>query len=116
LLRLKSKAKIILKEKKKGCAFVQSATHTTPQVRKTNMEDKTITANISSRAVTPIKIKVKLRKTQFLGFNQWKCNIHGEDRIVSMQWVEWYCMSIEDAISSFKQYQVEEFTIKGQFS
>jgi hypothetical protein len=72
--------------------------------------------DVSGSAVTPIKIKVKLRQTQFLGFNQWKCNIHGEDRIVLMQWVEWYCMSIEDAINSFKQYQVEEFTISGQFS
>lgn len=66
-------------------------------------------------AITPIKIKVKLKQTQFLWFNQWNCSIHGEDKIVPMQWVKWYCMSVEDAIHSFKQHQVEEFTISGQF-
>lgn len=86
------------------------------EMKTENENSASCQTDVSSRVVTPIKIKVKLRQTQFLGFNQWKCNIHGEERIVTMQWVEWYCMSIEDAINSFKQYQVEEFTISGQFS
>jgi len=64
---------------------------------------------------TPIKVSVKLRQGQCLGENGWICTIHGEEREMPMRYVEWYCNSIEDAIHSFKESEVESFSIVGKY-
>lgn len=64
---------------------------------------------------TPIRIKVKLKPSQWIGFNRWVCTIHGERREVPLEYVEWYCMSIEDSINSFKISEVDEFWINGKY-
>ena len=64
--------------------------------------------------ISPIKVTVKLRESQYVSFNNWRCCVHGEDRLVPMQFVEWYCMSLQDDITSFKLSQVEEFVISGE--
>lgn len=70
---------------------------------------------MDANTVTPIIIKVKLRESQYLSFNKWSCTIHGEQRVVLLQWVEWYCMNVEDAIHSFKESEISEFTITGKY-
>lgn len=72
-------------------------------------------STLQNNVVNLIIIRAKLRKTQCLGFNQWKCNINGEERIVPKQWVELHCMSIKDPVNLFKQHEVEEITIRYQF-
>lgn len=64
---------------------------------------------------TPIKVRVTLRESQYIDMNQWKCTIHGEERIVTMKVVEWYCMNPEDAVHSFKISEIEFFTIEGKY-
>jgi hypothetical protein len=65
------------------------------------MSNKNI-ANVSTRTFTPIKVRVRLRQEQYTGvINKWICTIHGEKREVTMREVEWYCMSVEDAVHSF---------------
>ena len=66
--------------------------------------------------VQPIKVRVKLRPGQYTGMlNKWICTINGEKREVTMQYVEWYCMSPESAVYSFKISEIESFTIEGNY-
>ena len=75
------------------------------------------TANVSARTFTPIKVRVKLRQGQYTGvMNKWICTIHGEMREVTMRDVEWYCMNVEDAVHSFKESEIESFSIIGQYT
>ena len=68
------------------------------------------------RTFTPIKVKVTLRQGQFTGImNKWICTIHGEKREVTTRDVEWHCMNVEDAIHSFKENEIESFSIVGQY-
>ena len=64
-----------------------------------------------------LRVKVKLRKQgQYTGvMNKWICTIHGEKREVTMRDVEWYCMNVEDAVHSFKESEIESFSIIGQY-
>jgi hypothetical protein len=74
-------------------------------------------ADVSARTFTPIKVRVTLRKGQYTGvMNKWICTIHGEKREVTMRDVEWYCMNVEDAVHSFKESEIESFSIVGQYT
>lgn len=65
---------------------------------------------------TPISVRVKLRKSQFSGeTNKWKCTINGEDRIVTLRDVQWFCTSVEEASRSFVENEIESFVIGGTF-
>jgi transcriptional regulator NrdR family protein len=71
--------------------------------------------NISNQ-LPSIKVRVKLRQGQYTGvMNKWICTIHGEKREVTMRDVEWYCMNVEDAVHSFKESEIESFSIVGQY-
>jgi hypothetical protein len=75
------------------------------------MSNKNI-ANVSTR--TLIKVRVRLRQEQYTGvINKWICTIHGEKREVTMREVEWYCMSVEDAVHSFIESEIQSFSIVG---
>jgi hypothetical protein len=77
------------------------------------MSNKNI-ANVSTRTFTPIKVRVRLRQEQYTGvINKWICTIHGEKREVTMREVEWYCMSVEDAVHSFIESEIQSFSIVG---
>ena len=72
---------------------------------------------VSVRTFTPIKVRVKLRQGQYTGvMNKWICTIHGEKREVTMCEVEWYCMNVEDAVHSFKENEIESFSIVGEYT
>ena len=76
-------------------------------------------ADVSARTFTftPIKVRVKLRQGQYTGvMNKWICTIHGEKREVTMRDVEWDCMNVEDAVHSFKESEIESFSIIGQYT
>jgi hypothetical protein len=65
---------------------------------------------------TPITITLRLRQKQYTGVrNKWACTIHGEKREVTMRDVQWHCVSVEDAINSFKESEIESFTIEGHY-
>lgn len=74
-------------------------------------------ANDGARTFTPpIRVRVKLRQSQYTGVtNKWICTIYGEKREVTMREVEWYCMSVEGAVHSFKESEIESFSIVGQY-
>ena len=73
-------------------------------------------SDVSERIFAPIKVRVKLRQGQYTGvMNKWICTIHGEKREVTMRDVEWCCMNVEDAVHSFKESEIESFTIVGQY-
>jgi len=63
-----------------------------------------------------IKVRVKLRQGQYTGeMNKWGCTINGEKREVTMRDVEWYCLSLEGAVHSFKESEIESFNIIGDY-
>ena len=63
-----------------------------------------------------VKVRVRLKRSQYTGhLNKWICTIHGEKREVTMQNVEWWCISPEDATHSFKVSEIESFTVMGQY-
>lgn len=72
-------------------------------------------ADVSAHTFRPIKVRVRLRRGQYSGvMNKWICTIHGEKREVTMQDVEWYCMNLEDALHSFKESEIESFSLDWQ--
>ncbi len=65
----------------------------------------------------PVIVRVKLRRGQYTGhMNKWLCTIFGEKREVTMQEVEWCCVTLESAAHSFRIEEIESFTITGQYS
>ena len=65
---------------------------------------------------TPIKVRVELRREQFTGeLNKWMCTINGEQRVVTMRDVEWYCNSLAEALNTFKEEEICSFVITGNY-
>ena len=71
---------------------------------------------LNKQIFTPIKVRVRLKQGQYTGImNKWICTIYGEKREVPMRDVEWYCMTVEDAVYSFKKSEIESFNISGNY-
>lgn len=67
---------------------------------------------IEGRTWNPIKVMVTLRRSQFTGEdNKWVCTINGEKRVVTLRDVQWFCESMEEAISSFNEEEIESYNI-----
>lgn len=64
----------------------------------------------------PIRVRVTLKNAQYLGLQNigaWQITVQGQVRAVPHNVVEWHCLTIAEAASSFVESEVEEFTITG---
>jgi hypothetical protein len=68
-----------------------------------------------SRMISPIKVTVKLKDSQYVDYNKWAVTIHGEKRIATLPTVQWYCVSFDDALTSFNKSEIKSLTIEGNF-
>lgn len=67
------------------------------------------------KRVGPVKVNLKLKHSMWRGLSEWECTLRGKKRLVTLQNVEYHCETIEEAVFSFNQKEVEEVTITGKF-
>jgi hypothetical protein len=63
----------------------------------------------------PIEVTLKLKKSQCLGFNQWKCKINNEERIVPNRIVKFYTENLNTALNAFDEKEIEGFVMNKNY-
>lgn len=66
---------------------------------------------MDEKHITPVTITLTLKDSQFDSMNKWRVSFDGEERLVPNKNVTFYCMTIVDAITRFKQSEVERIII-----
>jgi hypothetical protein len=71
---------------------------------------------MNNQFAEPIKVRVVLKKSQYTGtMNSWICTLNNEQRNVMTQVVEWSALSVEDALHSINEDEIESFEITGRY-
>jgi len=63
-----------------------------------------------------IRVSVKLKPEMRQDDGRWKCMVLGEEKVVMLDRVQWYCETIEEAATSFKPSEVVYFTITNRIN
>lgn len=61
-----------------------------------------------------ILVSIKLKESQCIGYNKWKCTINREPREVLMQNIQFRCTNLTEALTAFKEKEVISFSISGE--
>ena len=71
---------------------------------------------MNNQLAEPIKVRVVLKKSQYTGtMNSWICTLNNEQRNVMTQVVEWSALSVEEALRSINEDEIESFEITGRY-
>jgi len=74
-----------------------------------------ITDSTTTRLTEYKTVKLKLRKEQMIDRTHWRCTIHGEERIVTMQHVQYVTTGdMRTAMLSFSENEVIDIEIKSE--